>query len=122
MKQIKTKSGDILVIEILENVQCFITEFGIHLSKNNFKTGETITGFGSEQVLGKFSELTDKDGEDFVESIKKKGQFTKYNYFYKDYLTNTFTHGSSKNSFISLLQSEGIDTSKEDELLIIKVL
>jgi hypothetical protein len=37
MEQIKTKSGEILIVEVPEDVQCFTNKFGIHLSKNNFK-------------------------------------------------------------------------------------
>ena len=71
-------------------------------------------------IIGRLSELTDKDCEEFIESIKRKGQFIDYVYYYKDYPSNTFTHGTVWNSFISFLQSEGIDTS--EEYLIIRVL
>jgi hypothetical protein len=61
MKTIQTKAGEVLLVKVPEDVSILITEFGIHLSKNNFKNSETITEFKVDQIIGKFSELEDKD-------------------------------------------------------------
>lgn len=95
MKQIKTKSGDIIIISISEQIPI------------NRPDGIT---------LGKFSELTDKDCKEFVD-IPFKGEY------WLDYdaaIDYIYELKSAKESFISLLQSEGIDASKE--YLIIKML
>ena len=143
MKEIQTKSGKILCDEIPEdttwwkitenNLGGFITET-LGLNQQFLKYGKSSIMFGKEvknivyynpdsfhlpegrwKIVGKLSELTDKDCEEFVERdpIDPKG-FANYIYYKEAWLR------SIKKSFISLLQSEGIDTSKEH--LIIKLL
>lgn len=105
MKQIKTRSGDIIIISISEQIPI------------NRPDGIT---------LGKLSELTDKDCEEFVEITHYGGvdlgeEITQR--VFKDYLSKNKISKlifKEKESFLSLLQSEGIDTSKE--YLIIKML
>ena len=127
MKQIKTNSKDIIVVEVPEN------SFNHEL----FYDGGTNTGIMFEprleeylqlqsikfpissdiktKILGKLSELKDKDLERFVEKIFEGTDQEMYqSYYYHDSYEIT-----PKQSFISLLQSNGIDTNQE--LLIIEI-
>ena len=153
MKEIQTKSGKILCVEVPEditwwelienNTEDFITN-ALSLGKWFLQYGKSSTIFGKKvndivyynpenfyccqhykeaSIVGKLSELTDKDCEEFVEKHP--------NIAYRDYTASTLSKAinewtvnwnknSAKESFISLLESEGVDTSKE--YLIIKVL
>ena len=150
MKQIKTKSGNILCVEVPEDAYDFtIYENGVYFKPTiiqytiygeinphpsvNFRTYNLKL-----KIINKLSELTDKDCEEFVlqygegglkdvvnsialgfsEIIKVSADGLGYRN-YLDNLNNNYTL-KPKESFISLLQSEGIDTNKE--WLIIKVL
>ena len=121
MKQIKTKSEDIIILSVSEQIPINRPD-GI--------------------ILGKLSELTDKDCEEFVENtvrcnncywedcednlktfVDMSEHIGKEIYYYKgcpNCETDDYLMDISKESFTSLLQSEGIDTSKE--YLIIKML
>lgn len=111
MKQITTKSGNILCVEVSEDA---CDKFMRYFSE----------GLCYRRVV-KLSELTDEDCEEFVtiSHVRPDGKVN-----YKDYTNyNKGQHVNivrfiyeAKESFLSLLQSEGIDTSKEH--LIIKVL
>lgn len=134
MKQIKTKSGNILCVEVLKNAYDFeLISQGYHL---RYKTGgfNHITGADNIKdidirnnlnnpkfvIIGKLSKLTDKDCEEFVEALNSVYlDYLNPDYAKADY-TNEWGCNSTKESFISLLQSEGMDTSKE--FLIIKIL
>ena len=105
MKQIKTKSGDIICVE--ENPDSIIAI-------------QLLLSYRDEEFkISKLSELTDKDCEEFVECKTESKWF-------KNYASSQlagmkwFEFKSAKKSFISLLQLEGIDTSKEH--LIMKIL
>jgi len=144
MVKLTAKSGDILVVEVPEDTTWwkidnndmgkFITEtlnlneqfllygkhskiFGedipnqVYYNPNNFYLPE-----GKWEILGKLSEITNKDCEEFVEKHP--------NIAYRDYMASTLSKAvngwtanwsiqSAKQSFISLLQSENIDTNKE---------
>ena len=145
MKEIQTKSGKILCVEIPEDVTwwesienilgSFLTkvldlpQYFLQYGKVNEK-GYSQVYYNSDNfylpkgkwnIIGKLSELTDKDCEEFVELLPSN--------MYKNYkwpedkvrLTGIQPiNATAKESFISLLESEGIDTSKE--YLVIKVL
>lgn len=132
MKQIKTKSKDIICVEVPEDSYDFtIYDNGVYFKPTliqyneygeinphpsvNFKTYNLKL-----KIIGKLSELTDKDCEEFVE--KMPFSFSDRYLLYIPYLYSPEHTKSAKESFMSLLQSEGIDTSKEDKLLIIKML
>ena len=106
--EIKTKSENILVVEItpeedlIDNIEARI-----------------ISQLDDAKIIGRLSELKDENVEEFIEFKKVKGQFSDL-YYYKDYPTNTSTHGTSLNSFLSLLASNGLNTNKE--FLIVKTL
>jgi hypothetical protein len=70
------------------------------------------------KILGRLSELTDKDCEEFVK--KMPFSFSDRYYKYVPYMYSPEYVKSAKESFISLLQSQDVDTSKE--WLIIKIL
>ena len=107
--EIKTKSGNILVVEITSEEDLMFDNIEARI----------ISQLDNVKIIGKLSELKDEDIEEFVEFKKVKGQFSDL-YYYKDYPTNTFTHGTSSNSFLSLLTSNGLNTNKE--FLIVKTL
>ena len=133
MKQIKTKSGKIICVEVPEESFNFtIYDNGVYFEPRlpeylqfqsvNFKTYDLKL-----KILGKLSELTDKGCEEFVEfNFPFDGQSIKIykNYYYVplEPWDTTPWYKSAKESFLSLLESEGVDTSNEDKLLIIKVL
>ena len=151
MKEIQTKSGKILCVEIPEdttwwqiienNLGGFITET-LGLNQQFLKYGKSSIMFGKEvknivyynpdsfhlpegrwKIIGKLSELTDEDCEEFVEKlIDPYEKIVFLNYPKIDEVMRSFERITAKESFISLLQSEGVDTSNEDKLLIIKVL
>lgn len=108
MKEIQTKSGKILVLSeediFIKGRQC-----------NNQRFTNLLL---SDKNTGKLSELTDEDCKEFVEYYPQPIAV------YRNYIGGLDQawdcDNSAKESFISLLQSEGIDTSKE--WLIIKTL
>ena len=108
MKQIKTAGNDIVCVEIPEEVI-------------NWQSLDVSLDWSKHKILGKLSELIDEDCEEFVKLLPSN--------MYKNYkwpedkvrLTGIQPiNATAKQSFISLLQSEGIDTNKN--LLIIEVL
>ena len=145
MKEIQTKSGDILCLEVpddvtwwesIENILgSFLTkvldlpQYFLQYGKVNEK-GYSQVYYNSDNfylpkgkwnIIGKLSELIDEDCEEFVELLPSN--------MYKNYkwpedkvrLTGIQPiNATAKGSFISLLESEGIDTSRE--YLVIKVL
>ena len=105
MKKIKTKSGDIICVE--ENTDS-IAAIQLLLSYRD-----------EEFKISKLSELTDKDCEEFINWLSKN--IYPNTTFYQNYSKiSERPISSAKESFISLLQLEGIDTNKEH--LIIKIL
>ena len=134
MKQIKTKSTTIGIIKVSKNSTNDLKHY-YNLELNN---NELIY---TNKVLGKLSDLTDKDCEEFVLQWGEDSSGDLINVIafgysdivsirenkilgYKNYIDNMNNNYTlrPKESFLSLLQSEGIDTSNEDKLLIIKVL
>lgn len=120
MKTIKTQSNSILAIEVPENA----SDFQIIHDKTrvayfypNYKRFD-LPNKSEYKILGKLSELEDEELERFVEHSKKS--LTNEN-TWRDYRFDEWEECFDvKESFISLLQSNGIDTSKE--LLIIEIL
>ena len=135
MITIKTKVGDVGLVEVPKLAVYF--DWGYctkHDSNNNPKIqiyweaeddglGGIITNFiksNQFEILDKLSQL-DKELEEFVE-LTNTGLFKMYNWT-EDKIKAAGIQPittSSKKSFISLLESEGVDTSKE--YLIIKVI
>lgn len=142
MKQIKTKNSFILAVEIPEgitwcsilenNLDDFITK-ELDLPEQFLQYGKRTNIFGEEvysqvyynpntfylpkgkfKILGKLSELSDKNCWDFVE----KSTGLEDTICFKDYtLEKHFTIKNPKESFISLLKSEDVDISKEQLIL-----
>lgn len=155
MKQIKTKSGDIGIIEVpklsfyfdwsWQSSNKIDPKIQIYWETEDDRIGGIITDFKDPkdfEILDKLSELTDKDCEEFVENtvrcnncdwedcednlktfVDMSEHVGKEIYYYKgcpNCETDDYLMDIAKESFISLLQSEGLDTSKE--FLIIKIL
>lgn len=124
MKKLQTKAGEILIVEVPENIDLdtlsYSTSQDLHLLTTDRKDVDVYCGNILDiKILGKLSELTDKDCDEFVEVTG--GKLNNTGLEYRDYMSSEDSYNyydNSKGSFISLLQSEGIDTSKE--LLIIK--
>lgn len=118
MKKIETKNGKLLVIKVSKDMKYY--EWKDILPKFiSFEEGACLES--PHFPIGKLSELTDEDCKKFVE-LTNSG-------LYKSYIWNNFKIKetgiqslcySAKQSFISLLQSKGIDVTKE--WLIIKIL
>lgn len=128
MKQIKTKAGKILCVKVPKDIDLdtlsYSTSQDLHLLTT---TGKDVDIYCNNipdiKILGKLSELTDKDCEEFVE-LTNTGLYKLYNWS-QEKISNLGIQpitNYAKKSFTSLLQSEGIDTSNEDKLLIIKLL
>jgi hypothetical protein len=140
MKTIQTKSGEILLVkvpedvtwwEIFENVmgefltktfdnQMFL-QFGRHTTIMGQSVPNVLCGVfnlpkGVWSMIGKFSELEDGVFEEFVESVRLNVKY------YKDY--STFSHFGfrlAKESFISLCKSQGIEDDLNQYLIIKKL-
>ena len=145
MKEIQTKSGKILCLEVpddvtwwesIENILgSFLTkvldlpQYFLQYGKVNeegysqvyYNSDNFYLPKGKWNIIGKLSELIDEDCEEFVELLPSN--------MYKNYkwpedkvrLTGIQPiNATAKESFISLLESESIDTSRE--YLVIKVL
>lgn len=85
------------------------TMFGKEVTNRVYYNPETFyccQHYDNADIIGKLSELTDADCEDFIDNYKGSNK-------------EIMSIKSAKESFLSLLQSEGIDTSKE--YLIIKI-
>ena len=122
MKTIKTQSNSILAIEVPDDAYDFKIEVDYLIYRDNktsiWNEGTPIQIPENSKILGKLSELEDEEFERFVEHSKKS--LTNEN-TWRDYRFDEWEECFDvKESFISLLQSNGIDTSKE--LLIIEIL
>jgi hypothetical protein len=133
IKQIITKVGKILCIKVPKDSENFtIKAYGFagtwleEVQNENFNSWKTFLSKGSNQmysILGKLSELTDEQCEEFIDVSYDPTLTIKFIYLdYCSWEQKMFDKITAKESFTSLLQLEGIDISKEDELLIIKVL
>lgn len=126
MKTIKTNNNDLILIELTKDVFyydwikveegiCFYTE-DINDRIHKYLLPKEIQNINQINILGKLSELTDEELENFCYYFEDEDIWMNYNktppYIpYRD---------TAKQSFISLLQSEGMDTSKE--ILLIEIL
>jgi hypothetical protein len=154
MKEIQTKSGKILIVEVPKDTtwwELIENNLGDFISKE-LSLGKKFLQFGKGNstyyspdkfycvqnyknpiILGKLSELTDKDCEELSVAYISNFNIPNVYFNFKDYDLNDlnellecnsvnviFPFESAKESFISLLQSEGVDISKE--YLIINVL
>ena len=107
MIKVKTKVGDVGLVEL--NVD----------KSYSVEARLVLEQFERFRSIGKLSQL-DKELEEFVEfKYPFDGQYDKV---FRNYLklARNYLLNSAKESFISLLQSEGIDTGKE--YLIIRIL
>lgn len=127
VKQIKTKAEDILVVEVPKST------LDIHINYNNgsFSINNTVIakfGLGDSLIiLGRLSELSDEQCKELVETFNNPctryhGKFYDYSQKYRTHTISDDLVDTAKESFITLLQSEGIDINNKNELLIIKIL
>lgn len=127
MKKVQTKSGNILCIEIPEDAYDFeeITDqseipyksaiqYFIKCVKTGYPQGESVTIGQNFKIIKKLSELTEEDCGEFVE-LTNTGLYKIYDWSEKkvNELGIQPVTNFAKKSFLSLLESEGIDTSKE---------
>ena len=97
-------NNNLLVVEVPETSDIEETIDNLNLSGNN-------------KYLGKLSEISEEDCKRFVENKIRKY----YNYSVFQQLEELMCD-TAKESLISLLQANDIDTSNEDKILIIEVL
>ena len=144
MKTIKTKNGEVLLIKVPEkSIDFKLATFSnliICLSFYSDKYPERFEGFNTcdsrfllkgsvndYKIIGKFSELEDKDFEEFVEITHTGGcdigdaQLTQI--VYKDYLLKKVgkLYFSAKQSFQSLCVSQGVEDDLNNYLIIKKL-
>lgn len=146
LKQIDTINGTIIVVEVPEDAY----DFFIHISSIMGRTVENkLTTFYKEdcfdlpncwqmtyKILGKLSELSEEECTKFVEfkNISSPCQCEICGYdvdCYRDYVNQTDDDWennpvadrlhTAKESFISLLQSHGVDISKNNILILEKL-
>ena len=136
MNKIKTQSNDLIIIEIPEDFYNYEIEArgwslihgAVYLlyakTPNGKKDWNRVFILDHKpynedkyKILGKLSELEDKDFEKFVEFIPHRE--SDYN-LYRNYLklAKNYILGSAKQSFTSLLQSNGIETENKDYLIV----
>lgn len=138
MKQIKTASNDVVVAEIPKSAYdfwlsfdavCFKTSTGYDWVKGRdcFIENYTKTLQYTSKIIGKLSELSEEECSRFVfEYSSKTNTFDKSGFQNYLYTSSVWSFSkfkfTAKESLISLLQSNGVNTSKSDELLIIEIL
>jgi len=128
MKTIQTKSGEILLVKVPGDIFDFeLSWFDSIRGKN--KKGEYVRIHAFEEdnlsleIVGKFSELKDKDFEDFVEKGKSNICYRKFGHYgYKHYTEEKYSTAlSAKASFKTLCKSQGIEDDLSNYLIIKKV-
>lgn len=135
MKTIKTQNKEFIVIKVPEDAY----DFDIIISKSKHPLnnrleykipapiGQTKWGWydkslrlktGNHKILGKLLELSEEECSRFVEFLF----YNSINMFknYKYPVTTSYPFLSAKESLISLLQSEGVDTSNPRTILLIE--
>lgn len=129
MKTIKTQNKELIVVEVPEDAYDFILQNRLVtciLYTDNEKS-DNIIRFDEIlncEILGKLSELPEEECSRFVEKIEKPAQYRsefpngKIPY-YKSY-TDGYYYSKAKESLISLLQANGVDTSNQNTILLIE--
>jgi hypothetical protein len=122
MKTIQTKAGELLLIKVSEGTYDF--HFTVWDSiRCKLKTGEyfRVACFPEElypegiEVIGKFSELKDKDLKEFVDSsIHLSGDVMYRDYSFEEWEDCT----TVQDSFISLCKSQGVEGNLNNYLII----
>ena len=107
--EIKTKSGNILVVEITPEEDLMFDNIEARI----------ISQLDNAKIIGKLSELKDEDVEEFVDSDIKKSVYLNYYYFDGENIQGHPYYSSAKESFLSLLAANGLNTNKE--YLIVKL-
>ena len=130
MKQLQTEGNDIIVIEVPKdayNYRFYINGALLYdtISKKDNTLFNIMEHFNHIKckILGKLSELTEEECSKFVHKMignNPPEQEIKFRGKYYNYLDYTIYCLTAKDSFISLLQSNEIDTN--NNLLLIEVL
>ena len=109
--EIKTKNGNILVVEITSEEDLMFDNIEARI----------ISQLDDAKIIGKLSELKDEDVEEFVDRYTFNETGLSYaNEMYKYYGQCVgFPIISAKESFLSLLAANGLNTNKE--FLIVKI-
>ena len=127
MKKLKTQSNDLIIVEVPEDAYDFKIEVDYLIYRDNktsiWNEGTPIQIPDNSKILGKLSELEDNELERFCHKMVQNDppdQEIKFRGNWYNYLDYNKYESSPKQSFISLLQSNGTDINKE--LLVIEVL
>ena len=119
MKKIKTAGNDIIVAEVPEDAIDYKisgTNYLCYYIEDNWEV-EVPRLQDNWKILGKLSELSEEDCSKFVEQLSFMGKKSDK---WLCYSTLACVKNTAKESLISLLQSNGIDTN--NNLLLIEVL
>ena len=146
MKEIKTINGTILAINVPEEISKFWIHFEsisgetrVAQDTNGLTTWDLCLEKGLHldkyKILGKLSELSEEECKKFIvfddwsddyEPHKYKGCFSNYLNFDENEEVINYDEkvgfDAAKESLISLLQSQGVDTKNENTLLLIRKL
>ena len=122
MKTIKTAGKDLITIEVPGDAYDFkLTQYKQHTVLNYtykingnianvaINDGEFNVILNNAKILGKLSELSEEECSRFVANWRIDGLYQNYKIIsqYEEYMFKT-----ARESLISLLQSNGVDTSK----------
>lgn len=145
MKEITTKSGKLLLVKVTPNCEydldkaLYFSLYNLTLGRSEMTLSNPNLNCRDLEILGKFSELKDDDFEEFVlqwgQDMNKDIinsvvlgfsdiiKVDENGLYYKDYLDNINNNYTLtvKESFQSLVKSQGLDDNL-DNYLIIKVL
>jgi hypothetical protein len=153
MTTIQTKSGEVLLVKVPEDVNWWniientlgdfiIKTRGLPHQFLEYGTTSKVLGKevnnvfyydpdsfflpkGSWKIIGKFSELKDKDFEEFVELKSKyldRSVYKDYTDYSKgQHTNNAYCIRTAKESFISLCHSQGIEGDLDNYLIIKKI-
>lgn len=130
MTTIKTHNNiELIALEVPENINKFWIHFEsisgetrVVQDTNGLTTWDLCLEEGLHldkyKILGKLSEISEEECERFVVKVMNNQHYQNYNY--KSIVDRWVK--TAKESFISLLQSNGIDTNNQNTLLLIEKL
>jgi hypothetical protein len=124
MKTIQTKAGEVLLIRVPEDATDFKisgTNYLCFLIEDNWEA-EVPRLQDKFEILDKFSQLEDKDLEEFVH-FEDLGYPNGWEDYYSKFCTagSEYCLNTAKESFQSLCKSQGIEDDLDNYLIIKKI-
>lgn len=109
MKEIQTNGITILFVEVPDDAIGFIIDY-FYLICNPYESDKKVIELPQCQweILGKSTELSEEQMKEICEDVK--GMFQSV--MYKDYIGLNFPYHFVNESYLSLLEANGIDNNK----------